>query len=71
MISEILDGHQHLELAPKAIQSACRLPIYQGACAILSLPQADRKAAIEKIPLLIRPYVEAEVVRLWKERREI
>jgi hypothetical protein len=68
---EVLSGELHYELAQPAIQSACRLQIYEGACAILKLDQTLRKAALGKLPALIRPYVEEEVVRLWRNRNDV
>jgi len=71
LMEEVLSGKLHYELAHPAIKSACRLQIYEGACEILKIPQPLRKAALEKIPALIRPYVEEEVVRLWRMRNDV
>jgi hypothetical protein len=64
-------GQSSYEIAQPAIQSACRLQIYQGACEILKLDQPLRKAALEKLPALIRPYIQEEVVRLWRIRNDV
>jgi hypothetical protein len=68
-IEAILAGKVRMEDEDEAIQSACRLPIYQGAEAILSLPTKEkRRAALAKIPESVRPYVEKEAIRLHKLR---
>jgi hypothetical protein len=58
-----------MEQAPPAVQSWSRYFIYQGAEEVLSLPREDRAKALDKIPLTIRPYVEAEILRLWNYAR--
>ena len=56
--------------ASPAIQSWARLQIYRGACSVLSLPTIEaRRAALARLPPLIRPYVEAETRRVWAMRR--
>ena len=71
-INEVLSGKLHYELAQPAIQSACRLQIYEGACAILKMPDKEaRRAALDRIPALIRPYVEEEAMRLWRIRNDV
>jgi hypothetical protein len=66
-----MSGRAPYELAQPAIQSACRIQIYQGACEILKLDQPLRKAALEQLPALIRPYIQEEVVRLWRIRNDV
>lgn len=69
---EVLTGQLHYELAQPAIQSACRLQIYEGACEILRLPDKEtRRKALDKLPALIRPYVEEEAMRLWRTRNDV
>ena len=51
-----------------SIQSACSLYIYQGACSVLDLPDIEaRRAALARLPALIRPHIEAEIRKLWEE----
>ena len=70
-INQIMSGRSPYEIAQPAIQSACRIQIYQGACEILKLDQPLRKAALEKLPALIRPYIQEEVVRIWRIRNDV
>jgi hypothetical protein len=67
----VLRGKLAMELVHPAVQSMLRLQIYEGACEILKLPQGERRAALGKIPALIRPHVEEEVVRLWRDRNDV
>jgi hypothetical protein len=53
-----------------SIQSACSLYIYQGACSVLDLPDIEaRRAALARLPALIRPHIEAEIRKLWEGRK--
>jgi hypothetical protein len=48
-----------------SIQSVCSWYIYEGAKEILDLPsKIDRRKALSKIPDMIRPHIEAEIIRL-------
>lgn len=68
-LTEVLSGRIPLTDAPASIQSWARFPIFEGAKEIIRLPDAaQRKAALTKIPLGVRPYIEAEVTRLWPMR---
>lgn len=68
-IENILSGKVRMEDEDEAIQSAARFPIYKGAEAILALPTREkRRAALLKIPETVRPYVEAEAIRLHNLR---
>jgi hypothetical protein len=52
------------------IQSACQLEIFKGAKTILAMKTKDeRRRAIGRLPASIRPYVENEVKRLWRDGR--
>jgi len=66
IMQSIMRGESDLERAAPAIQSACRLPIYNAALNILKMPKGDRRAALDKLPDLIRPYIEAEVIRVFR-----
>jgi hypothetical protein len=62
-------GKRLLENQPDAIRSACRLPVYEAAIAILKLPDKEmRKAKLAEHPEMIRPYIEREAVRVWEMR---
>ncbi len=67
--TEVLSGRIAYDQAPASIQSWLRHDIFLGAEAICRIEnKAERTAALGKIPPLIRPYVEAEVKRLWPTR---
>jgi len=69
-LNEVLSGRIAMEDAPASIQSWARLPIFQGACEIIKMDTPDeRRAELAKIPPLVRPWVEAEVRRVWVMRR--
>jgi len=63
-------GKVRMEDEDPAIQSACSLYIYQGAKEILEMKNKEaRRAALNKIPALIRPHVEKEVWRIFERNR--
>lgn len=65
-LHEILSGQIDMKAAPESIQSWARFPIYQGAVEIVKMHGVDaRREALAKIPAPIRPYVEAEIKRIW------
>lgn len=68
LINAVLDGTTPLASAPPAIQSCVRWPIYEKAVEILALPRQERKPAIGQAPELLRPYLEAEIIRVWELR---
>lgn len=71
-LREVLAGRIAMEDAPASVQSWARFPIFQGAREIVLMEtQDERKAELAKVPPLIRPWVEGEVVRLWPMRREL
>jgi hypothetical protein len=71
-LNEVLSGRIAMEDAPASIQSWARLPIFQGACEIIKMDTPDeRRAELAKIPPLVRPWVEAEVRRVWVMRGEL
>lgn len=68
----VLSGQIRMQDAPTAIQSWARFPIYQGAVELLRMDTADeRRAALQKVPPLVRPYVEKELRRIWPYRAEL
>lgn len=68
-LNRVLAGVIAMGDAPNSIQSQARLPIYDAAVEILSKPKEKRRAMLDRIPALVRPYVEAEVIRLWSIRK--
>lgn len=67
----LLTGKTTWEEAPDAIRSWAQLAIYQGAMQILSAPdKGTRRNMLGRVPVTMRPHVEAEVMRLWGIRRQ-
>lgn len=65
----VLMGHVRYEDEDESIQSICTFHFYKGAKSILALDTKEkRRAALSRIPESVRPYVEAEVRRLWALR---
>lgn len=63
-------GRIEWEDAPEAIRSWAQLEIYRGACEILKAPdRGTRRNMLGRVPKAVRAQVEAEVIRLWQERR--
>jgi hypothetical protein len=68
-IKNVLTGVTDFEDAQSGIQMSCALHFYQGACEVLKgKDKAARQAKLARLPERVRPYVEKEVVRLWKLR---
>ena len=71
-LNEVLSGRIHMDAAPSSVQSWARFPIFQGAREIVLMEtQDERKAALARIPVLVRPLVEGEVRRIWGMRQEL
>lgn len=69
-IERVLRGLVPLESEEPGIQSACSKHIYDGAVEILAMKDIEkRRKALKRIPDMIRPHVEAEVMRLFNARR--
>ena len=66
-IARIMAGHEALEDAPEAIQSAARKPIHDAAVEVMNAGGLEaRRAMLQRIPTKIRPHVKARVMELWK-----
>lgn len=64
-IKAVLMGKVPLESEDAGIQSACSKHIYDGAVAILKIPTKEaRRRQLAKIPAMIRPHLEREIIRL-------
>ena len=71
MIEDVMIGKVALADQPAAIQSACKHEIYERACRILDLEtKLERRAEIGRTPEKLRPYIEAEVMRVWRMRND-
>jgi hypothetical protein len=70
LIDKVMGGEIELSDQSSPIQSACSRYIYEDACKVLDLPTKDeRRVALDKVPVLLRPYVEEEVKRVWNLRK--
>ena len=70
-IIDVLYGRVALDTESPAIQSACQLPIYEGAVELLNIEDKENRLnALQKIPELIRPYVKEEALRIWALRKQ-
>lgn len=69
-IKAVLMGKVALEDEDQGIQSACSKHIYDGAVSVLRLSTKEaRRAALDRVPALIRPHLEREVLRLHRARK--
>ena len=70
LIADVIVGRTDLEDQQPAIQSACRLEIYNRACMILDLEtKIERRSAIANLPAKLKPHVEKEIMRVWEMRK--
>ena len=66
-IRAVLMGKVALESEDAGIQSVCSKYIFDGATAVLRLKTKEaRRAALDRAPVLIRPHLEREVMRLFR-----
>lgn len=66
LLRMVLSGQIGMDDVDAGIQSWASLEIYKGARAIADMPSKEgRRAALARIPEKIRPYVEAEVRRIF------
>ncbi len=66
-LHELLTGATVWEDAQPAIQSWAMLTIYHAAKTILAASKAKRRAMIDKLPVTLRPILEAEIIRLARK----
>ncbi len=63
---DVLTGAVAMRDAPAAIQSWVQRDIFDAAKEICAAPdKGTRRKMLERVPVAVRPYVEAEVKRLW------
>ena len=66
-IKAVLQGKVRLEDEEPGIQSVCSKYIYDGAKAVLAIPDKEkRRRALDRVPALIRPHIEAEALRQFR-----
>lgn len=66
-LNDLLTGETAWEDAQPAIQSWAMLPIYQAAKTILDAPKPRRRGMIDRLPVTLRPILEAEIIRLARK----
>lgn len=69
-LDDLLSGKIAPENTPEAILSWARFYIYEGAQELISIRSREgRIRALQKIPPSIRPYIEREARKMWKEKK--
>lgn len=68
-MADVMAGKKPIEDLVEGVRSAIRAEIYREACRILEIKKEGRKEALEAVPAMIRPHIEAEVRRIWEMRR--
>ena len=63
---DALMGVTPWDAVPDAIRSWAQKPIHDAAREILAMPKPVRKGALGCIPAMIRPMVDAEMIRLYR-----
>ena len=63
----LLTGETAWEDAQSAIRSWAMLTIHGAAKTILDAPKPKRRAMIDKLPVTLRPILEAEIIRLARK----
>jgi len=70
-LQQLLTGRLGMGEVPASIASWSRFFFWQAADEIVALGNVDeRRKKLAAIPDRVRPYVEAEVVRLWGLKRD-
>lgn len=63
----LLIGETAWDDAQPAIRSWAMLTIHGAAKTILAAPKPRRRAMIDKLPVTLRPVLEAEIIRLARK----
>ena len=63
----LLTGATAWDDAQPAIRSWAMLPIHGAAQTVLAAPKPKRRAMIDKLPVTLRPILEAEIIRLARK----
>ena len=70
-LRDLMMGKLAWDDAPDAIRSIAQKPIYDAAVQILAAPdKGTRKNMLGRVPAAMRGRVEAEVIRLWADRKK-
>ena len=66
-LRDLLTGARAWDDAHPAIRSWAMLTIHGAANTILAAPKPKRRAMIDKLPVTLRPILEAEIIRLARK----
>ena len=66
-LNDLLTGKVTWEDAQPAIRSWAMLTIHGAAQTILAAPKPRRRFMIDKLPVTLRPILEAEIIRLARK----
>ena len=66
-LNDLLTGMVAWNDAQPAIRSWAMLTIHGAAQTILAAPKPRRRAMIDKLPVTLRPILEAEIIRLARK----
>jgi len=68
-IARVMRGEVDIGMEDQGIRSVCQAQITSVSQFILRMDSKEqRRAALAKIPPKVRAHVEAEIMRLWKEK---
>lgn len=68
-LADLMEGRVKWDDAPESIRSWAMFPIYSAANGILKMPKENRRAAIDRAPITVRPILEDQIKRLWKMKK--
>ena len=66
-LNDLLTGATAWNDAQPAIRSWAMLTIHGAAKTILAAPKQRRRAMIDKLPVTLRPILQAEIIRLARK----
>ena len=66
-LNDLLTGRTAWNDAQPAIRSWAMLTIHGAAQTILAAPKPRRRSMIDKLPVTLRPILEAEIIRLARK----
>ena len=66
-MNDLLTGRVAWNDAQPAIRSWAMLTIHGAAQTILAAPKPRRRSMIDKLPVTLRPILEAEIIRLARK----
>ena len=66
-LNDLLTGRVAWNDAQPAIRSWAMLTIHGAAQTILAAPKPRRRSMIDKLPVTLRPILEAEIIRLARK----